>query len=99
MQNSKRFEELRLQLPVLFGLDMFDVQPNFITGGMAPRLDAFIMGPFLKFLGMVEIFFRLRAGFDVFFVRHPGVVAIVQLERRVARACILGVVIRKLSHR
>ena len=99
MQNSKRSEELCLQLPVLFGLDIFAVQPNFITGGIASRLDAFIVGLFLKFLDMMEIFFRLRAGFDVFFVRYPGVVATVQLEKRMARARILGVVIRKLSHR
>ena len=56
-QNSKRFEELRLQLPILFGLDIFVIQPNFITRGIALRLDAFIVGPFLKFLGMVEVFF------------------------------------------
>ena len=55
VQNSKRSKELRLQLPVSFGLDVFAVQPNFITGGIAPRLDAFIVGPFLKFLGMVEV--------------------------------------------
>ena len=55
MQNSKRSKELRLQLPVSFGLDVFAVQPNFITGGIAPRLDAFIVGLLLTFLGMVEV--------------------------------------------
>ena len=40
----------------------------------------------------------LKRGFDVFFVRHPGVVVTVQPEKRMARACILGVVLRKLSH-
>ena len=98
MQNSKKFEELCLQFLVLFGLDIFTVQPNFIIGDIVSRLDAFIVGPFSKFLGMVEVFFGLKAGFDVFFIRHPGVVATVQLKRRVARVCILSVVIRKLSH-
>ena len=55
MQNSKRFKELCLQVLISFGLDIFAVQPNFITGGIAPRLDAFIVGPFLEFLGMVEV--------------------------------------------
>ena len=47
---------LCLKLPVLFGLDVFAIQPNFITRGIAPRLDAFIVGPFLKFLGIIEVF-------------------------------------------
>ena len=85
MQNLKRSEELCLQLPVSFGLDIFAIQPNFITSGIAPRLHAFIVSLFLKFLGMVEVLFGLRAGVDVFFIRHPGVVSTVQLERRVAK--------------
>ena len=42
---------------VLFGLNIFAVQPNFITGGIAPRLNAFIVGQFLKFFGMVKVLF------------------------------------------
>ena len=56
MEDSKWPKELCLQLLVLFGLDIFTIQPNFITEKIAPRLDAFIMGPFLEFLGMVEVF-------------------------------------------
>ena len=98
MQNLKRFEELCFKLLVLFDLGIFAVQPNFITRGIAPKLNAFIVGLFLKFLGMVEVFFGLRAGFDVFFVRHLRVIATVQLKRHMAKARIPDVVIRKLSH-
>ena len=93
VQNLKRFKELCFQLPILFGLDIFAVQPNFIIRGIAFRLDAFTVSPFLKFLGIVEIFFRLRAGFNIFFVRYLRVVSIVQLERYVAKAYIFGIVI------
>ena len=98
MQNSKRFKELFFQLPLLFCLDIFAVQPNFIIGGIALRLDAFIVSLLLKFLSIVEIFFRLAARVNVFFVKHPKMVSIVQLKRRMARVCILSVVIRKLSY-
>ena len=40
----------------MFGFDIFGIQPNFIAGGIASRLDAFIVSLFLKFLGMVEVF-------------------------------------------
>ena len=56
MQNLKRFKELCLQLPVLFGLDVFAIQPNFIIGDIASRLNAFIMSLLLKFLSVVQIF-------------------------------------------
>ena len=56
MEDSEWPKELCLQLLVLFGLDVFAVQSNFITGGIASRLDAFIVGPFLKFLSVVEVF-------------------------------------------
>ena len=55
MKHFKQSKKLCLQLPVLFGLDVFAIQPNFITGGIAPRLDAFIIGSLLEFLGIVEI--------------------------------------------
>ena len=57
VQNSKRSEKLCLQLPVIFDFDIFAVPLNFITGGIAPRLDTFIISPLLKFLGIVEVFF------------------------------------------
>ena len=56
MENPERSKELYLQLPVVFGLDIFAVQPNFLTGGVAPRFDSFIVSSFLQFLGMVKIF-------------------------------------------
>ena len=40
----------------MFGLDVFSIQLYFVTGSIAFRLNAFIMGPLLKFLGIVEIF-------------------------------------------
>ena len=40
----------------MLGLDIFAVQPNFLTGRIALGFDSFIVSPFLKFLGMVEIF-------------------------------------------
>ena len=57
MEDLEWPKELCFQLPVSFGLDVFAIQPNFITRSIAPRLDAFIVGPFLKFLGMVEVLF------------------------------------------
>ena len=56
------------------------------------------MGSLLKFLSMVEVFFRLGVKVDIFFIRHSRMVAIVQLERRVVRTCILDVDICKLSY-
>ena len=56
MEDSEWPKKLCLQLPVLFGLDIFAVQPNFIIRGIAPRVDAFIVSLLLKFLSMVEVF-------------------------------------------
>ena len=56
MEHSKRPKKLCFQLLVAFGLDIFGIQPNFIAGSIASRLDAFIMSLFLKFLGIVEVF-------------------------------------------
>ena len=91
MKDLKWFKELCLQLPVLFDLGIFAVQSNFITGSIVSRLDVFIVGPFLKFLNIVEVFFGIKAEFVVFFIRHIGEIATIQLENRVAGACILGV--------
>ena len=40
----------------MLGLDIHTVQPKFLAGGLALRFDSFIVGLFLKFLGMIEIF-------------------------------------------
>ena len=55
MEDLEWPKKLCLQLLILFNLNVFAIQPNIITGGIASRLDAFIVGPFLKFLGMVEV--------------------------------------------
>ena len=55
MQNLKRFQKFRLQLLVLFSFDLFAIQPNFIIKSIASRLDAFIVGLFLKFLSVIEV--------------------------------------------
>ena len=34
----------------------FTIQPNSITWGVAPRLDAIIVSLLLKFLSMIEVF-------------------------------------------
>lgn len=51
----KQPKELYFQVSVLFGLEVFSIQSNFITGDIAPRLNTFIIGTLLKFLGMVEV--------------------------------------------
>ena len=53
VQNSKRPKELRLQLPIAFGFDIFVVQPNFLAGSVTSRLSSFIVGSFLWFLGVL----------------------------------------------
>ena len=55
-EDLKQFKKLCFQLPVLFGFDIFAIQPNFITRGIASRLDALIISLFLKFLAMIEVF-------------------------------------------
>ena len=59
MPNLKRFTELCLQFLLLFDFDIFAVQQNYITGSIVFRLDAFIVGLFLKFLDMVKVFFKI----------------------------------------
>ena len=40
----------------MLGLDIFAVQPNFLTKGVALKLHSFIVSALLKFLGMIKIF-------------------------------------------
>ena len=56
MEDSERPKELCFQLSVVFGLDIFAVQPNFLVGGVASRFNSLIVSSFLRFLGMVEVF-------------------------------------------
>ena len=56
IEDLERPKELCLQLLVAFGLDIFAIQPNFFTRGIAPRFYSLIVSSFLKFLGMVEVF-------------------------------------------
>ena len=56
MEHPEQSKELCLQLLVTLGLDVLTVQPYFVTEGIASRLNAFVMGLLLKFLGMVEVF-------------------------------------------
>ena len=53
VQNSKRPKELRLQLPITFGFNIFAIQPNLLAGSITFRLSFFIVGSFLQFLGML----------------------------------------------
>ena len=53
MYDSEQSKKLRFQLSVLFDLNVFAIQPNFVTKGMASRLNVFVVGPFLKFLSLV----------------------------------------------
>ena len=48
--------EICLQIPIVFDLVIFAVQPNFLVGSVIPRFDSFIVSLLLEFLGMVEIF-------------------------------------------
>ena len=52
----ERSKELGLKLLVAFGFDVFVIQPSFVTGCIGPRLGAFIVSLFLKFLSVVEVF-------------------------------------------
>ena len=53
VQNSKRPKELRLQLPIAFGFDIFAIQPNLLARSVTSRLGFFIVGLFLQFLGVL----------------------------------------------
>ena len=49
-------KELCLQLSFTLGLDVFAVQPNFLTRSIALKFYSLIMNLFLEFLGMVEVY-------------------------------------------
>ena len=53
VQNSKKPKELRLQLLIAFGFDIFAVQPKFLTGSVTSRLSSFIVSSFLQFLNVL----------------------------------------------
>ena len=52
----ERLKELCLQIVVMLGLDIFAFEPNFVIRDIASRLNAFVVGPLLEFLGVVEVF-------------------------------------------
>ena len=56
MEHLKQPKKLYFPLVVPLGLNEFVIQQTFLIGGVALRLDSLIMGLFLAFLGMVEIF-------------------------------------------
>ena len=56
MEYPERPKKLCLQFAITLGFDVFAIQPNFVTGGIASRLNTFVVGPLLKFLSMVEVF-------------------------------------------
>ena len=56
MEDLKRPKKFCLQLPVVLGLDILAVQPNFLAGGVASGFDSLILSSFLKFLSIIEIF-------------------------------------------
>ena len=56
MDHPERPKERYLQLLVMFGLDVFAIQPNFLAKGIASRFDSFIVNLFLKLLGIIKVF-------------------------------------------
>ena len=56
VQNSKRPKELCFQLLIAFGFDIFVVQPNLLTESVTFRLSSFIIGSFLQFLSVLQVF-------------------------------------------
>ena len=56
LQNSKRPKKLYLQLLIAFGFDIFAIQPNFLAGSVTFRLCFFIVGLFMQFLGILQVF-------------------------------------------
>ena len=51
----KKSEELGLKFAILFGLDIFAIQPNFVARSVALELYSLVVGLFLKLLSMVEV--------------------------------------------
>ena len=56
IQNLKRPKELHVQLLNTFDLNIFAVQPNFLVGKVTSGLNSFIVGSFLQFLDVLQIF-------------------------------------------
>ena len=53
MQDLKRPKQFHFQIPIVFGFDIFAIQPNFFAGSITSRLNSFIIGLFLQFLGIL----------------------------------------------
>ena len=56
IQNLKKIKKFDFQILILFGFDVFAIQPNFVFRSIASRLCIFIMSLLLKLLGVVEVF-------------------------------------------
>ena len=67
MEHLERPKELYLQLAVPLGFDKFTIQPNLLARSVALRLDSLIVGSFLQFLGIVEIFATYNDQLSEFF--------------------------------
>ena len=55
VQYSKSSKELRFQLLIIFGFDIFTAQLNFLAGSIISRLSSFIVSSFLQFLSMLQV--------------------------------------------
>ncbi len=56
LKDLKKIKELTFKLAILFSLDVFTIQPNFITGSIAFKLYSLVISSFLKLLNIVEVF-------------------------------------------
>ena len=66
VQNLKKPKELRFQLPISFGFDIFAIQTNLLAGSVIARLSSFIVGSFLQFLNMLWVFSTCSYGIPKF---------------------------------
>lgn len=64
MQDSERVDKLCLKFLILYGLDIFFSELNFVIIDVAFRLHIFIMSRSLKFGDMVEVLLALNYQFS-----------------------------------
>ena len=55
MKDLEWFKDFYFQISVLFGFNVFTIQSYFVIESIASRLNAFIMGPLLKFLSVMKV--------------------------------------------
>lgn len=56
MKDSNKIKELSLKVAILFDLDIFAVEPNFIVRSIASGFYDLVVSLFLKLLSIVEVF-------------------------------------------